>query len=232
MFDNFFFVALPYITMLLFIGGSIYRGVTGFKTSYRGKPTWGARGDFLWTTRSSGFFGRTSIGPASLCFHWGIIIVIFAHLVGFVGGAMNWAGWVEFFRWTGMFGCILLIYGAVWALVRRLSSPQLRAISSYEDYLVLLFLIVITGLGLYHSVIQMAFGISYSVGAWFKGIFTFQPDASLLAGAPLPIKIHMILNFVFLAYFPFTKLVHAFSYPFGYLTRPYISMRRYAGLKK
>lgn len=32
----------------------------------------------------------------------------------------------------------------------------------------------------------------------------------------------MIVVFIFLAYFPFTKLVHVFSYPFAYITRPYI----------
>ncbi len=64
---------------------------------------------------------------------------------------------------------------------------------------------------------------------------TQQPIArpkSMVTGAPFVVKLHMIVIFVFLAYFPFTKLVHAFSYPFAYFTRPYISMRSYVGLKK
>ncbi len=232
MFDNFFFVGLPYITILLFVFGTIYRTVTGIKTAYRGKPAWGAWGDLLWTTRSTGFFGRTSIGPAALCLHWGLIILILAHLIGFIGGAVNWGGWVEFFRWTGMFGGILALYGACWAFVRRLLSPQLRAMSTLEDYLVLLFLIVTLALGLYHSLIQFMWGVSYPVGRWLVGILTLQPDASLLATVPLAMKLHLIIALIFLAYFPFTKLVHAFSYPIAYITRPYISMRRYVGVKK
>lgn len=232
MFDNFFFVALPYITILLFVGGSLYRAFTGAKTAFRGKLAWSARGDFLWTTRSTGFFGRASIGPAALSLHWGLIIVILGHLVGFIGGAGGSPLLVDFFRWFGMLGGVLLLYGASWAFVRRLLSPQLRAMSTREDYAVLLFLIVSTGLGLFHSVIQVAFGVSFAVGPWFVSLFTFQPDAGLLAGASLLVKLHMITNLVFLAYLPFTKLVHVFSFPFAYFTRPYISMRSYAGLKR
>ncbi len=232
MFDNFFFVALPYIAILLFIGGSAYRAFTGAKTAFRGRLSWSARGDLLWTTRSTGFFGRASIGPAALALHWGLIIIFVAHVVGFIGGAGNWPVLVDFFRWGGMFGGMLLLYGVSWAFVRRLTAPQLRAMSKLEDYIVLLFLIIISGLGLYQSVIQLAFGVSYAVGPWFASIFTLQPDAGLVTGAPFLVKLHMIVVFVFLAYFPFTKLVHVFSYPFAYTTRPYISMRRYVGLKR
>jgi nitrate reductase gamma subunit len=45
-------------------------------------------------------------------------------------------------------------------------------------------------------------------------------------------KLHIIVAMLFFAYFPFTKLVHVFSYPFGYFTRSFISMRTYLGLKK
>ncbi|MBI4320200.1 MAG: respiratory nitrate reductase subunit gamma [Chloroflexi bacterium] len=232
MFDNFFFIALPYVAIVLFIGGSIYRAFTGVKTAYRGRLAWSARGDLLWTTRSTGFFGRASIGPAALSLHWGVITVIVFHILGFIGGALNSPFLVDLFRWAGMFGGMLVLYGASWALVRRLISPQLRAMSTLEDHIVLVFLIVIAGLGLFHSVIQLAFGVSYAVGPWFGSLFTLQPNSALVAGAPLTIKLHMIANFAFFAYLPFTKLVHLFSYPFAYISRPRISMRSYVGLKR
>ena len=78
----------------------------------------------------------------------------------------------------------------------------------------------------------MVFGISYSVGPWIGGVFKLQPDVSMIAGAPLVNKLHIILALLFFAYLPFTKLVHVFSYPFKYITRPFISMRRYVALKK
>jgi nitrate reductase gamma subunit len=232
MFDVFFFVALPYVAIVLLVGGSIYRAFTGFRTIARGRWTWSARGDLLWTTRSSGFFGRASIGPAALALHWGLLILFVSHIVGLVGGAANWPAWVEAFRWAGMFGGVLAFYGMAWALVRRFSIPQVRAMSSAEDYVVLAFLLVIAGLGLYHAAVKMVFGVTYAAAPWFVGLFLLQPDPQLLAGAPLTMKLHIIVAFVFFAYLPFTKLVHAFSFPFSYATRPPISMRSYVGLKK
>ena len=232
MWDNFFFIGLPYITAVLFFGGVIYRGFSGGMSGHRGRWDWTVRGDYLWTTRSTGFFGRASIGPAALCLHWGIIILFFAHLTGFIGGAYNLASWVDFFRWAGLGGGILLLYGLIWALVRRLAIPQVKAMSRAEDYVILVFLISIASLGLYQSALKLVFGISYSVGPWLGSILKLQPDASMIAGAPLINKLHIIFALVFFAYFPFTKLVHVFSYPFGYSTRSFISMRRYAGLKK
>ncbi|MDP7484314.1 MAG: respiratory nitrate reductase subunit gamma, partial [Candidatus Marinimicrobia bacterium] len=102
MWDNFFFIGLPYITIILFFGGIIYRGFSGMMSGHRSKWDLSVRGDYLWTTRSTGFFGRASIGPASLCMHWGILILFITHVVGLIGGAYNLASWVDFFRWVGL----------------------------------------------------------------------------------------------------------------------------------
>ena len=232
MWDNFLFIGLPYITIILFFGGTIYRGLSGIMSGYRGKWDLSVRGDYLWTTRSTGFFGRASIGPASLCLHWGIIILFVGHVLGFIGGAYNLASWVDFFRWAGLGGGIIFVYGIGWALVRRIRIPQVKAMSTPDDYIILLFLILIGGFGLYQSAVELVFGISYSAGPWIGSIFMLQPDISTIAGAPLINKLHMVFALLFFAYFPFTKLVHVFSYPFGYITRPFISMRRYVALKK
>ena len=232
MLDNFLFIGLPYITIALFFGVLIYRGFSGMMSGHRGKWDWTARGDYLWTTRSTGFFGRASIGPASLCLHWGIIILFFAHIIGLIGGAYNLASWVDFFRWAGLGAGILFSYGIVWALARRIFIPQVKAMSTPDDYVILVFLIIIAGIGLYQSAVEMVFGISYSVGPWIGSIFRLQPDVSMISGAPLINKLHVIFALGFFAYLPFTKLVHIISFPFGYITRSFISMRRYVALKK
>jgi len=234
MWDNFFFIGLPYITIIVFFGGIIYRSFSRVMSGHRGasKWDWSVRGDYLWTTRSTGFFGRASIGPASLCLHWGVLILFVAHLAGFIGGAYNLTAWVEFFRWVGLAGGILFFYGALWALVRRIVIPQVKAMSTRDDYMVLLFLIVIDGLGLYQAAVELVFGISYSAGPWLGSIIALQPDVTMIASAPLTNKLHIIVSMFFFAYFPFTKLVHVASYPFGYINRSFISMRRYVALKK
>lgn len=232
MWDNLFFIGLPYAAILLLFGGILYRGLATMKSTFRGKWDWSARGDYLWTTRSTGFFGRASIGPAALSLHWGIIILFVGHVIGLIGGLFHLAGWIEFFRWAGMFGGILFLYGIIWAYLRRVIVPQLRAMSTTEDYLILVLLMVIATLGLYQSAIKLVFGVSYSVAPWLAGIFTLKPDVSLIAGAPIVNKVHIIFALLFFCYLPFTKLVHLFSYPFQYIWRPYISVRSYMGLKK
>lgn len=230
--DSFIFIGLTYVALVLFFGGTIYRGFSGIMGDFRGRWTWSARGDYLWTTRSTGFFGRASIGPASLCLHWGIIILFLAHVAGLIGGAWNLASWVEVFRWAGMGGGILFVYGAAWALLRRFVNPQVRAMSTSDDYIILALLLIISGLGLYQSAVEMVFGISYAAGPWLGSILTLQPDIAMISGAPLVNKLHITFALIFFAYFPFTKLVHIVSYPFGYMTRPFISMRRQVALKK
>ncbi len=232
MIENFLFIALPYIAFFLLIGGVIYRLFSGFMGSYRGKWDFTARGDFLWSTRSTGFFGRTSIGAASLNIHWGMILLLIAHVVGFIGGAYNLTALVDFFRWVGMFGGILFLYGLGLALWRRLTVPQLKAMSTFEDYAVLVLLIVVTVFGLYQSAVKLVFGVSYSVGPWLASLLTLQPDASYVRGIPLANKLHVIFALIFFAYFPFTKLVHAVTFPLNYLWRPYINLRRLEALKK
>jgi nitrate reductase gamma subunit len=153
-------------------------------------------------------------------------------VAGAIGGVLNLIAWVSFFRWVGMFGGILLVYGLLWALVRRMAIPQVRAMSRREDYVVLGFLIVIASLGLYQSAIKLVFGVTYTVAPWLWSVIRLQPDPAFIEGAPLVNKLHVIVALVFFAYLPFTKLVHAFTYPISYSWRPYISVRSYAGLKR
>ncbi|MBI2374917.1 MAG: respiratory nitrate reductase subunit gamma [Deltaproteobacteria bacterium] len=230
--SNFYFVGLPYIALLLFFGGITYRAFSGIMGSYRGRWDWSARGDYYWTTRSTGFFGRASIGPAALCLHWGVLILFVAHIVGFIGGAYALTAWVEVFRWSGLGAGLMMLYGLIWAFVRRLMIPQVRVMSRTEDYAVLIFLITIASLGLYQSGVELVFGISYSAGPWIASVLLLRPDATLMAGVPLVNKLHVIIALLFIAYLPFTKLVHALSYPFGYLGRAFISVRSYQGAKK
>ena len=53
----------------------------------------------------------------------------------------------------------------------------------------------------------------------------FQPDADLMGEAPQGFQLHALVAFALFALWPFTRLVHVFSAPLGYLTRPYIVYR-------
>ena len=63
------------------------------------------------------------------------------------------------------------------------------------------------------------------VSVWYRSFLAFNPDASLMADAPLGFQLHALVAFGLFAMWPFTRLVHVFSAPVGYVTRPYIVYR-------
>lgn len=67
--NNFLFVALPYVAIVVFCVGSIHRyRATGFKYS----------------SLSSQFLEGRGIYIFAVLFHWGILIVFLGHLIGFL----------------------------------------------------------------------------------------------------------------------------------------------------
>ena len=60
---------------------------------------------------------------------------------------------------------------------------------------------------------------------WFRSIFILQPRGDLMAQAPVSFQVHMLIGMALFALWPFTRLVHAFTAPIGYLFRPYIVYR-------
>ncbi|MCC6983144.1 MAG: respiratory nitrate reductase subunit gamma [Bauldia sp.] len=177
------------------------------------------------TTRASGMFNRGVLGFASLLLHWGIILLFIGHLSGFFGGLVGSQVAVGAFFWIGLVGGAMAIVGSFVALVRRLTVPEVRALSQLDDYVVHLFIIAIIALGLYQSVIDRIWGAAFPGAAWFASLWRFRPEPELMAGAGLFTQIHVLLGFLFAAYFPFTKLIHVWTYPINIAVRPYQSMR-------
>ena len=180
------------------------------------------------TTRASSMFNRDVLGLASLLLHWGIILVFVGHVIGLIGGILGLSGWISLFFWLGLVGGVFAIVGSAIALIRRHMVPEVRALSQLDDYLVHYFLISIIGIALYQSVVDQIWGVAYAGSAWFASLFRFQPEPELIAGAGLLSKIHIFLGFAFAAYFPFTKLIHVWTYPVNYFVRPYQVMRTQA----
>src|SRR5690606_5861847 len=63
------------------------------------------------------------------------------------------------------------------------------------------------------------------VSVWFRGIFRGDLHPELMAAAPFGCQAHGLAAMLLFALWPFTRLVHVFSAPLGYLTRPYIVYR-------
>ena len=207
---EFLWGVFPYICAALFFVVPIIRMV------YR---------PFGWSTRASGVFGRKLLGVASLALHWGIFLIFTGHLAGLIGGLLGLGSWITFFYWTGLVGGLLALAGSILALGRRMTNPEVRAMSQPDDYIVHLFLITIISLALYQVLAHQIFGIAYGAAAWFASLWRFSPQPELMVSASLLTKLHVFLALSFLAYFPFTKLVHFWTYPLNYATRPLQSVR-------
>jgi nitrate reductase gamma subunit len=200
----------PYIAILLFLGVPILR------MSFR---------PFSWSTRASSMFSRSSLGVGSLFMHWGLLLVLIGHLSGLFGGVLGSETAIQVFYWTGLVGGAMVVAGSTIALVRRFVSREVRAMSQWDDYVVHLLLIPIVTIALYQVIVHRIFGIAYTASAWAASLWTLTPQPELMASASLLTKLHVFLALTFLALFPFTKLVHAWTYPVNYFVRPYQSVR-------
>src|SRR5690606_34360620 len=116
---------------------------------------------------------------------------------------------------------IILIYR------RRTVGPVFSA-TTPMDKVMYFFLALVIVLGLWNTVASNILGhFDYreSVSVWFRGIFYFDLKPELIAEAPIGFRAHALTAFILFALWPFTRLVHVFSAPLGYLTRPYIVYR-------
>jgi nitrate reductase gamma subunit len=64
-----------------------------------------------------------------------------------------------------------------------------------------------------------------TVAPWFRSLFVLQPDVESMSEASLTFQLHTLIGMLLFAIWPFTRLVHAFTAPLGYLFRPYIVYR-------
>ncbi len=208
--NNFLWGVFPYLCIVLFFVVPIIRMAT--------RP-------YSWSTRASGLFGRQLLGVASTMFHWGLVLLLAGHVVGLIGGVMGSRAAVDFFFWSALIGGFLVLVGSFMALMRRIRVPEVRAMSRPEDYIIQCFLIAIVGIALYQVLVDKIFGIAYTASSWTASLWTLTPQPELMESASFLTKLHVFLALLFFAYFPFTKLVHFWTFPVNYFVRVPQSMR-------
>jgi nitrate reductase gamma subunit len=214
------FVIFPYVCLTVFVVGHAWR--------YRYDK-------FGWTTRSSQLYEKRLLRIGSPLFHFGIIGVFLGHVMG-LGVPKSWTGAVGITE--GIYHFMAVSIGSVAGLAtvvgmailiyrRRVTGPVFSA-TTKMDKVMYLFLATVIFLGLWNTVVSNIFGhydYREGVSIWFRGIFRFDPHPELMADAPIGFQLHGLIAFALFALWPFTRLVHVFSAPLGYLTRPYIVYR-------
>lgn len=221
--DTFFWGIFPYICIVLFVGGMIWR--------------W--RNDqFGWTSRSSQLQESRILRWGSPMFHVGILMVLAGHIMG----VLIPKSWTELLGVTqemyhvvataaGGLAAVVTIVGFVLLMIRRFKYRGVRRKTTRNDKIMLLLLAIPMVLGAYatfhHQVFGGGHGYDYreTIAPWLRSLFVFNPRIELMADVPADFKLHVIAGMLLIAIIPFTRLVHMFSVPVGHTTRPYVVYR-------
>lgn len=218
---QFAFQLYPYIAVAVFLVGSWARY---------------DRAMYTWRTGSSQLVSGRGMRLGSNLFHVGVIAILAGHFVGlltphFVYAAFITAPQKQLLAMLvgGVFGLLCLV-GLVILLVRRLGNVRVRAVGGMGDTLILVLLFVQLILGLCTigvSTHHMDGGVMIRLGEWAQHIVTFRAGAAdYLTDVSWIYKAHVFLGMTLFLLAPFTRLVHVWSIPFGYLRRPYQVVRR------
>ena len=225
-------LTLPYVAFTSFVLGHLWR--------YR-------HDQFGWTTRSSQLYESRLLRLGSPLFHFGLLAVIGGHVMGLLvpAAVTEFLGVSEHFYHLmsvsmGTLSGTATLAGLGILLYRRATVSAVRQATTRMDKLMYLLLAAamgtgmgntvganLLGLGLSPEQIGPAGGYNYreTVSPWFRGLFTLSPEPALMAGVPLIYQAHALVVLCLLALWPYTRLVHVFSAPLGYLTRPYVIYR-------
>ena len=214
-------VIVPYVCIALFIGGHVWR--------YRYDK-------FGWTTRSSQMYERRILRLASPLFHFGILAAIGGHVVGILvpeswtdGAGLSEDAYHVMAFSLGAVAGIGTVVGMILLIYRRRTVGPVFSATTRNDKMMYVFLATTIVLGLLTTVLGNVTGEPHNyretVAPYFRSVFYLSPDTDLIAEAPLGFQVHVLMAWLLFAVWPFTRLVHVFSAPVGYLTRPYIVYR-------
>lgn len=221
--DTFLWVVFPYLCLATFVVGHVWR--------YRYDK-------FGWTTRSSQLYENKLLRFGSPLFHFGMLGVVGGHVIGLLVPS----SWTAFFgiddhlyHWIAIVGGlaagIAAVVGMAILIYRRRTVGPVFSATTNMDKVMYAFLGAVIMLGMWNTIAGslLRFGGEYNyregVSIWYRSFLAFQPQPELMANAPIGFQLHAFVAFVLFALWPFTRLVHVFSAPLGYLTRPYIVYR-------
>jgi nitrate reductase gamma subunit len=221
--DIVLWVVVPYVCLAVFIAGHVWR--------YRYDK-------FGWTTRSSQLYESRLLRWGSPLFHFGILAVFAGHVMG-LAIPKSWTDAVGISETAyhvmavgiGLLAGVGTVVGMTLLIYRRRTTSAVFGATTRMDKLMYLVLATVILLGLWNTIGSSALNLygdydyREAVSVWFRGIFTFQLHPELMAAAPFSFQAHGMAAMVIFALWPFTRLVHVFIAPLGYLTRPYIVYR-------
>jgi nitrate reductase gamma subunit len=211
--NNFFFIALPYIALSVFLIGSIYR--------YKSKK-------FAYSSLSSQFLETRQLYWGSLPFHWGIVFLFFGHLIAllFPQSVLLWNQQpvrLAILELTAFVFGIMTLLGLINLFYRRITNPRIRKVTDYMDIILEVLILIQVFLGLWIAY-EFRWGSSWFaivLTPYLYSIFTLNPQIDAIIMLPVVVQLHIIGAFLIVMIIPFTRLIHFLVFPLNYLWRPY-----------
>ena len=209
--DQFLFVALPYVCLSTFLLMTIHR--------YRAQS-------FSYSSLSSQFLENKHHFWAVVPFHYGILAVTAGHLIAFLipRSILAWNSHplrLYVLEISALACGLLTLIGLVGIVVRRLTTTRVRRVTSITDWILfgMLFAQTVSGvsIALFHPWGSSWFASNLSPYLW--SIFKLSPDIAYVSAMPHMVKAHIVLAFLTIGFFPFTRLVHLLVIPNPYLWR-------------
>ena len=210
--NNLLFTYFPHIALAVFFFGLATRLILFNKTVQ---------------AESTQILADKKVKLGSNLFHVGIILVFFGHLTLFIP---EWLYHMVMTTETkrvialsmGSFFGAMAVIGMIILIVRRFNDPRIKTNSSFQDYFIIILLLVeaIVGLTAVAETATAPIEKYATLSQWAQAVVTFQPDAGMiLANHPIQFKIHIVTGLLIFMIFPYSKLMHIVVYPFVYVFR-------------
>lgn len=213
MVDTFLYIVFPYVALVLAVAGGIYRYFND---------------RFSYSSLSSQLLEHRVLFWGTIPWHYGIVPILLAHLLAVVFPGLMGILHRGPYRLTinGLIGTalgLLALSGIIILTARRLMNSKARAVTSAMDWLLIALLLLQVALGVYITSAYRwgAFWYIHTATPWLRSLAILLPDDATVIHLPLAVRVHMITAFVLILLFPFTRLVHIFTFPIRYLWRPW-----------
>lgn len=159
-------------------------------------------------------------------FHYGILVVLTGHVVGFLFPRQlllfnSRPVRLYILEVSALIFGLLALVGLVAAVSRRIIEPKVRGLTTVSDWILYGMLLVQVASGVNLAVFH-SWGISWfaaTVTPYLRSLLLLSPDFSSIAAMPFSVKLHIVNAYLLIGFFPFTRLVHILVVPNPYLWR-------------
>ena len=209
--NNILFVVLPYLSFVIFLLMTIQR--------YRTQT-------FTYSSLSSQFLENKHHFWGMVPFHYGVLAVLFGHVIGFLipRSVIAWNAQplrLYVLEVSALIFGILTVVGFVNVLVRRFKNAKVMKVTTWADWLLYAILMLQFASGVYIAIFER-WGSSWfasNAAPYLWSLVKLSPNPGFIEAMPAMVKLHIVSAFALIALFPFTRLVHILVIPNPYFWR-------------